>query len=106
MYRALIRYIQRARVLRVLFTVLAIELGTMLGLYVTDALAQGPVHKVTLRGEVFQSPDASDDFCTFFLIGAGDSESIQSISFSPDSYLCDYMRGSKDVILTIQPVEK
>lgn len=58
------------------------------------AIMHGQERTLTLTGKMFVHPEGSPDYCNFFFVGDGDSESIQMLSFSQDSYLCDYFRGS------------
>ena len=68
---------------------------------ILPAFMHAQERKVTLTGTMFVNPDGSPDYCNFFFIGAGESESIQMLSFSQDSYLCDYFKGSNSHAFTI-----
>lgn len=68
----------------------------LLALYfaILPAFTHAQERRITLTGQLFVHPEGSPDYCNFFLVGDGDSDSIQVLSFSQDSYLCDYFRGS------------
>jgi hypothetical protein len=84
---------------RILWTIIAIELGIMLGAWTADVLAQDkPVHRVTLHGKLFTAPDVE---CGFFLDPLGESEGIQLLQVQDGNYLCDYLKGSDARAFTI-----
>lgn len=82
--------------------VLAVALGEVLGLYVVDVFGQE--RKVTLEGRLWATPDQE---CAWFTDPIGESLSIE-LKTLPESYLCDYLKGSEgsDVIITIGPKPK
>ena len=67
------------------------------------AFAQGS--KITLHGKLFTHPEIA---CSFFLDGEDESESIQIVTFSEGSYICEYLAGSNahGVVVTFAPAPK
>lgn len=81
---------------RILWTIIAVEIGIMVGACTADVLAQ--THRVTLHGKLFKAPDVE---CGFFLDPLGDSEGLQLLQVLDGNYLCDYLKGSDGRPFTI-----
>lgn len=67
--------------------VLAIALGEVIGLYVSDVLAQE--HRIVTRGTLY----SADEECHFFIDPEGEFASI-GLDASSSEWLCDYLKGS------------
>jgi len=74
----------------------AIALGVYLAL--CGVALFGQEHKVTLNGTLFEA----NHECHFILDPEGESESVELVATS-GVFLCDYLRGTKRVVITISP---